>query len=224
MQDWDIKIIDDYARLQQLGHDRVVFSRYMDAEVGQACHCNYKDLHGCIVHLITNRWLFAESDLQNDKIIIESLASDRVIDIDKSINHDEFIKTNYITCQFVFADSRYVREVGVVDRLSFFAEEVSQSVRAFYAGWDVYAPMVTAYLQHNSTKYDLEFHGSDTVIRNKTYAKREDYLNIINDVRSVASLYANNSGDYSVPNAVRTPEQFFDQIGLGDNFKKYNSQ
>lgn len=230
MKDWDIELIKDYKILKAAKQDKVVLSRQSTSPCGNMCECDLKDhpdrpFAYCPGHQFITKWHIPEIDEQYDnKIILSSLRADpAILDYDL-VQGKDFVKTHYTCCSFLFVDACYIHEVGVCDGMSFLGEEPSQGIRAFYAGWDVYAQTKTAYIQHDTFEYNFELYGSRDRSLVKPYAKPEDYLNAGEDRDALVSLFVNNSGKYYMPNAVRTSEQFFEEIGLINEFKEFLSQ
>jgi hypothetical protein len=222
MQDWDRVIIDDYKNLQSKEHNKIAFSRHMDAMPGEMCICNteeYNRVGFCHGHDRIPRWQLGHAG--NGDIDILTLHSIIDVVIDESLTNQDFAKTHYVSCSFLFVDAVYIDEVGILDNLSYLGEEPSQGIRAFYAGWDVYAPMKTAYIQHNSSRYDMELYGKESGTFQKMYATSNDYYNNDANQQSLINLYINNTGEYRIKNPSRTPKDFFTAVGLGDKFNQY---
>lgn len=228
MKDWDVELVKDYKKLQDIEkNNKVVLSRQSTSAVGNMCSCDERgtaEFQHCVGHEFITKWHIPEIDERyNDRIIIQSLRADPKIIKDVNVGKD-FIKTHYTCCSFLFTNSDYIHEVGICDGLSFLGEEPSQSLRAFYAGWDVFTQTKIAYIQHDSFDYNFELYGSRDPALEKLYARKEDYENCREDSEAMELLFSENAGKYKMLNPVRTPDDFFEEVGLLDELNTYRVQ
>ncbi|MEY4331442.1 MAG: hypothetical protein RLZZ196_180 [Bacteroidota bacterium] len=217
MRGWDTALINDYKKLQNLTHDRVALSRQIGSSPGNMCTCNNKD-EFCIGHDAATKWNATfGSDYVNEVL---SITGNPNQNINIENRGKEFVWTGYACCNFFFTNSDFVKEVGILDNLSFSCEESSLSLRAFFSGWDIYSQSLTAYTEHAPQQYNLALYGEEAP-KHKMYAKWSDYAHGSNEERrNLTDLFLFNSGVYETVNKIRTPKEFYIKAGLTEYYDK----
>lgn len=97
------------------------------------------------------------------------------------------ISARFISGHFIFADGRFCREVEYDPTYYFHGEEINLSVRAYMAGYDVFAPHIPI-IWHEYTRNDKKKHWDDhvnwTSLENASHAHNKEVFGIDNIVTS----------------------------------------
>lgn len=174
VQDWDKKIIDQYALAKQQTRNKVILSCYPQP---YSIDGNQTFIHTKTV----GDWLVYPT---KQKLIIRKdgqWGSERV----EFDNPESLLPEISTTVQgaFIFAEGSMVSELPYDPDISFFGEEVCFAARAWTRGWDIYSPkIVLAYHFYHRGGYKRVWHDTNALseswasLQNKSRDKQKRVL------------------------------------------------
>lgn len=208
MEHWDEELISDYQQLQIQQGDRVVLSKQLDGFVGSICTCRDRASvdKGCSGH--NSSMVFKVIGLLG----VPSSVAGKVSRTEMSGSVD-FYQHNYASCHFLFADKKFIYEVGILDEVHAIFEEVYLSFRSFMSGWIIYGQTRTHYIGHDNRQYNLEVYKKQNP--QKSYTKYYDTQETV-EMLTEALLF--NTGKFAINDSAKSPADFWTAVGLYDEY------
>lgn len=117
---------------------------------------------------------------------------------------------SYMRVGQIFFDARFIREVGLDPRSHYIQEQAYLGFRAFMTGWTVYQ-----YHKDLMNHDDADYVAAVDQEEAKTWGTQEEIPNSEEDM-TLAYIY--NCGPYALPNAERTPMEYWSFNGCLEEF------
>ena len=207
MPHWDEELVSDYQQLQIQHGERVVLSKQVEKFVGSICKCtDSKPAGGCLGH--SSSVVFKVIGLAGLPISVAGKNS--YVQIKNDIN---FYQHNYASCHFLFADSKFIYEVGILDSVHALFEELYLSFKSFMSGWKIYGQTRTHYIGHDNKRYNLEVYREQNP--RKSYTKYYDTQET-EDMLVEALLF--NTGKFAIKDSKHSPADFWTAVGLHEEY------
>lgn len=158
------------------------------------------EIHDGIINLQTCRVIDGQKDLVFQRNEYHMPVSD-----------EKFIKTNYITCGFMFTYGDFLNEVGLDEYSHFDAEEPYLSWRTFMSGWDIYHTTEWVINHSPENYYDDAWGGFESrkFVRDDLEQVNRKFLIL---QKGLAYVY-NDYSYYSIKNSPRKPIDWFLSCG-----------
>lgn len=205
MKHWDEVIVEDYLRLKNITHEKIIISKQVPDFAG---NCNTSPNEKTV-------WKLLDGDNPLD---VGFFSSHLVGDMERMIVSESFFLTHYSSSHFFFTRGAYILEVGIIKAASIRSEEQIMSFIAYLNGWDIYAINFRNHVGHMDKDYRLALYGTYHPPRRSKFTFKPDEEIII---KEIDSLLINNSGTFSIKNPERSVEEFYTAIGLLDAWKTF---
>jgi hypothetical protein len=117
------------------------------------------------------------------------------------IPEKEIEKISFMRVGQIFFDGRFIKEVGLDSRSQYNQEQAYLGYRAYLSGWDTYQ-----YHQDLMTHDDSIYVASIDQVKAKEFGAVPE---IDDSDEDMTMAYIYNTGPYAIPNAERTPDDFW---------------
>ncbi len=154
---------------------------------------------------MTSRFVLSLPEHGDGRIIINSIPENG-----KAFPESEIEKISYMRVGQTFFDARFIKEVGLDPRSHYTQEQAYLGFRAYITGWDVYQ-----YHKDLMTHNDADYVAAVDQEEAKSWGTQEEIPNSEEDM-SLAYIY--NCGPYALPNAERTPMEYWSFNGCLEEF------
>jgi hypothetical protein len=197
---WDASLINDYENLRMLHGDRTILTRASDVYLGNTFESNQ-------VHAMWTWKVSWDNEIGNiERTIIPWV-------YDKQWDGDRFQKTPYACSHFFFTNGFYLSDVGFLDGIRSYTEELTITISSFLSGWDIYNMPEYVHIGHDSTPTAQALYGKD----NFTIAEGKKYQSIFETPEEKLEIQKfvllDNSKVFKVKNQRRNISEYYD---LGD--------
>jgi hypothetical protein len=216
IKNWDEIMIREYETIrQQESKSSVIISLTTGPDAEVTCSCFYTDEICSEAHKITK---FKTDKMKNNfssEYPLRHIQHIFVRDVELIATHTD---KNYeriipLSAGTFFSSGDWISEVGIVDGVHISGEEPFMSFRSYIAGWDAYTIKNIDIVGHDAKNYNITVWGAE--IPNKMYTRVHDDHKTSLEINE-AFLF--NSGRFAITNPKRTPEDFWSEIGMAEEF------
>jgi hypothetical protein len=202
INNWDVELINDLKNIQSKFGKNSLISKRVNANVGI--------LHNVDPDFMSHNGLWSYN--KKLKNIIHSI---EYLDIDYNGYDEEYTKTMYASCHFLFGDKHFIKNVRFDDVSEFIHEEVFLSFLIYIQGFDIYKNNYINHIGHNPFDYNMFLYNkkqsqdiSKPFVSNK-YRDPIERLEACNDF-----IICGNNETYKDFNFVRSAGEFWQAVGL----------
>lgn len=212
---WDQILINEYEKIrEESGKEKVIISQLIRSDPGILCDC-YNTNVVCEEEHETNYYVNTGIRLSGSTNGSYGVHNPIRLWERASVPTDRNYQPSApAAAGFFFADAKWISDVGIVDGVEALSEEFLLSFRSYISGWDIYRLKNINPVAHNNVRYNMFLYG-DVEVRDKTYTRLLDPYETLQKIEELAIF---NSGPFSVKNAERSPEQFWENAGLWAEF------
>jgi len=213
---WDTKLKNDINELTK-NDEKIIMSRQATAAIfGKKNYATAWSLRGDIIEFGLDGYVIEV----NEEYLKEKMVNDK------------YFKNYYVSCNFIFAKVKDIKNIIFPSYHKFPFEEPEQSLAIYCQGYDVVSPIAEEichyagndikYMFDSEKGYDTRFwklSGNDPTIKNnwkKIWVEDDDDMRL--EVKKLMIFGENKY--YSVNNNKRTIRDFYQQIGQLDNYEK----
>ena len=217
MPNWDEILIREYENIRQQESNSSVIITHTTGDTPEvSCQCFYSDdiceqPHRLMVFKVQEA---RKSLLQFEPVTHMQKILNRTVSMVATNTNKNYELVRPAAAGFFFSSGQWVSEVGIVDGVNIIGEEALMAFRSYLAGWDIYTLKNIDIIGHDAKSYNITVYGEE-MPTNKLYSRHGDDQKISSEINR-AFLF--NSGRFSVSSAKRTPEEFWYEIGLAEEF------
>jgi hypothetical protein len=126
---------------------------------------------------------------------------------------NRFTRSDFLFAGLFFTYGNFAKDVGWIEDVNMIEEEPYMAFRSYVKGWDIYHNFISEQYAHNPKNYY-------NVVRNMKHIgwnkDPERYR-----VEVLIALIFNDYSHFAVKEASRTPAEWWNKIGLAEEYEKY---
>lgn len=202
INNWDVELINDLKNIQSKFGKNSLISKRVNPHVG-----NMEDVDP---EFMTNKGVWSYN-----KKFEHPINSLEYIDVNYDGDNEEYTKTMYACCHFLFADKYFIKNVRFDDVSEFIREEVFLSFLIYIQGFDIYQNNYISHIGHDPFDYNMFLYNkkqSRDIIKpfvSNKYRDPSERILACNDF-----IICGNNETYKGFNFVRSAGEFWQAIGL----------
>jgi hypothetical protein len=208
IKNWDIELINDLKKVQTIFGKKSIISKQVHSSIG--------DLKDVDPHAMRDVGVWTFDWKKNT--VLNALEYTKIISDEPTNN---YTKTNYASCHFLFGDRHFIRKVRFDDVSHFQHEEVFLGFLIYIQGYDIYQNNKISHIGHDPFSYNEKLYGKRlSQETGKVFVPfmNEDPFYVIDACNNFV-IHGNNEV-YNNFNFKRPPESFWKEIGLHQEFLK----
>lgn len=202
IENWDTKIIEDLETIKATFGNNSIISKRVSDKVGVLADVDSDFLKN------SGQWVLRDSP----GLTLSRLEYN---DVSIPLNNNQYSKTNYASCHFLFGDNSFTKKVKFDHVSHFIREEVFLSFLIYIQGYDIYQNNIINHIGHDPFRYNKEIYQT-------TYSQdaKKTFVSKINEDSDYYKKHANdfilngNNNIYNGFNFVRSPKDFWNEIKL----------